>query len=231
MFSPSGEKLRSFGKYGFGEGDLNAPQGVAVDGEGNILVADCKNNRIQKFTASGSFLKAAGTFLYPTNVAFNPANNKVYVTDMGNCRVQVLNSDLTTYSTFGKRGDSEGQFDYPCGIACDTAWNVYVADTENHCIQVFTTKGVFLRKFGWWGKKMGELDKPPCVAVDANNMVYVTEHNNYRVSVFNPEGRHVRSFGERGIGPGRFGLLWGVAVDDSGLVYVCDCVNNCVQVF
>ena len=54
VFSPSGEKLQSFGKHGSGQGEFDCPRGVAVDGEGNILVSDGGNHRIQKFTAEGS---------------------------------------------------------------------------------------------------------------------------------------------------------------------------------
>ena len=61
VFSPCGEKLRSFGRHGRGDGQFNNPHGVAVDGEGNILVADCCNNRIQKFTSEGQFLTSVGT--------------------------------------------------------------------------------------------------------------------------------------------------------------------------
>ena len=61
VFSPSGGKLRSFGTGGSGQGQFNGPSGVAVDGEGNILVADTGNHRIQKVTAEGQFLAAVGT--------------------------------------------------------------------------------------------------------------------------------------------------------------------------
>ena len=58
----SGEKLRSFGTCGFGQGQFNYPRGVAVDVEGNVLVADGWNHRIQKFTAEDQFLTAVGTY-------------------------------------------------------------------------------------------------------------------------------------------------------------------------
>ena len=63
VFSPSGGKLRSFGTGGFGQGQFNGPRGVAVDGEGNILVVHIQfdNHRIQKFTTEGQFLAAVGT--------------------------------------------------------------------------------------------------------------------------------------------------------------------------
>ncbi len=52
IFSSSGEKLQSFGTLGSGQEQLSYPCNVAVDGEGNILVADSNNHRIQKFTAA-----------------------------------------------------------------------------------------------------------------------------------------------------------------------------------
>ena len=127
VFSPSGEKLRTFGTRGSGQGQFESPRGVAVDGEWNTLVADGDNHRIQKFTPKGQFLTAVGAigngprqFDRLTDIVFNATNKKVYVTDSNNHRVQVLNSDLTFSSSFGKRGSDNGQFTFPCGIACDS---------------------------------------------------------------------------------------------------------------
>lgn len=47
VFSPEGEFLLKFGSNGEGNGQFNAPTGVAVDGNGNIIVADWGNSRIQ----------------------------------------------------------------------------------------------------------------------------------------------------------------------------------------
>ena len=64
VFSPRGEKLRSFGATpGSCDGQfLRGPCGVAVDGEGNLVVTDYRNHCIQKFTADGHFLKAVGSY-------------------------------------------------------------------------------------------------------------------------------------------------------------------------
>ena len=101
MFSPSGEKMLSFGKQGSGQGQFQHPRGVAVDGEGNILVVDSANNRIQIFIAEGHFTKTVGSngsgplqFFHPAGIMLNVYNNSVYVVDKGNCCVQILNSDL-----------------------------------------------------------------------------------------------------------------------------------------
>ena len=84
VLSPCG-KIRSFGACGRGSGpgQFTHPHGVAVDGEGNILVADSWN---QKFTSEGQFLTSVGTkgsgplqFSYPIDITLNANMNKVYV--------------------------------------------------------------------------------------------------------------------------------------------------------
>ena len=231
--------MRSFGKHGSGLGQFNQPSGLTLDGEGNVLVADYWNHRIQKFTAQGQFLAAVGTlgsgllqFSLPTDIAFNTSNKRFYVTEIGNHRIQILNFDLSTsVVSFGKKGSGKGCFDYPYSVACDSTGNVYVADVHNHRIQVFTAEGKFLRMFGRYGKGRGELGYPIGVAIDTSDMVYVNENNNDRVSVFTSDGQFVTSFGRRRNGPGEFARPCGVAVDDCGVVYVCDGENGRVQVF
>ena len=229
VFSQCGKKLRSFGTFGSGHGQFNEPRGVTVDSEGNILVLDTDNHRIQKFTTTGEFLTAVSTEGSPLDVAFNATNNKVYVVNCWNHRVQVLNSDLTFSSTFGYNGSGEGQFSYPCSIAFDNSGKVYITDSFNHRIQVFTADGKFLRMFGRYGDGMGELNWPVGITVDTNDIVYVSEYK--RVSVFTCDGQFVTSFGRKGEGLGEFDRPVGLAVDNCGVVYVCDLYNNRIQCF
>ena len=238
VFSQRGEKLRPFCTQGSAPGQVWFPREVAVEGDGNVLVADSQNHRIQRFTSEGQFLTSVGTwgsghlqFDCPTGIAFNTSNDKVYVTDTENHRVQVLNSDLTFSGTFGREGSDTGQISSPCGIACGSTGKVYVADSHNHRIQVFTAEGTFLHVFGRCGQGRGELNVPTGVAIDASGMVYVSEECNHRVSLFTSEGQFVTSFGKRGKGPGMFEHPNGLAVDNSGIVYVCDGANNRVQLF
>ena len=235
VFSPSGDRLQSFGTKGSGQGQFMGPIGVAVDGEGNILVADNDNHRIQKFTAEGQFLTAVGTkgsgplqFDKVDDIAINTSNDKVYFAS--NHQIQVLNSDLTFSTSFGKCGENKGEFRFPLAIACDSTGNVYVADSANNRIQVFTSMGKFLRMFGSCGKGNGELNWPHGIALDIQDKVYVSEGNNHRISVFTSEGQFVTSFGNKG---GRPGVKdpFGLAVDSNGVVYVCDLSNRRLQLF
>ena len=239
VFSLNRIKLRSFGGCGSGPGQFAAPMGVAEDDEGNILVADSGNHRIQKFTNDGQFLASVGTegtgplqFNDPLDVAFNTHNKKVYVVDSENHRIQVLNSDLTFSNIIGgKRGSKSGEFIYPWGVTCDSTGNVYVADSANHRIQVFAVSGKFLREFGRHGKGAGELDYPVGVAVGSRGMVFISDSNNYRISVFTTEGQFVKSFGQHGTNPGEFNDPMLLAVDDCDMLCVCDNGNGCVQIY
>ena len=236
VLSENGEKIRTFG---YGPDRLVRPAGITVDRDGNILVVDAGNHRIQKFTSDGQFLQAVGVegegplqFNCPIGIAFSTMNNKIYVADQLNDRVQILNSDLTFYKSFGAKGSSKGQFSHPTGVSCDETGKVFIADWSNHRIQVFTAEGRFLKSFGKYGQGRGELNEPVSITTDSNGLVYIGESGNHRVSVFNIEGRFVTSFGKEGTGPGEFNeMISGVFVNNDGIIYVCDTNNNRIQLF
>ena len=232
----SEKRTRSFGRKGSAPGQFQSPSGVTLDRDGNILVVDAGNHRIQKFTANGKFIVSDGRkgdkppqFSGPVGISISPSE-KVYICDNGNHRVQILNPDLTFSASFGSRGSGEGQFQYPEDVALDSRGNVYVADRINHRIQVFTEDGHFLRKI--WKKGEGHLGLmyPTSIAVDYDDVVYVVENDNC-ISLFTSEGHFLRSFGTQGKGPGRFIYSRGVVVDKDGLVYVCDSGKKCLQVW
>ena len=237
VFSNSGEKVNCFGKLGSLKGQFSNPHGIAVDGEGNVFIADCYNHRIQKFTADGQFVSTVGTegdgpvkFSYPKNIAFNVSNNKLYVVDGRDC-IQILNSDLTYFSSFGRYGAGRGHFNNPWGIACDSTGKVFVADLWNKRIQVFTKKGKFLRMFGTPGEGLGEIEGPTDIAIDNRDLLYISDIYTNRISVFTSEGDHVTSYGTGGVASvGNFRCLQGLAVDASGVVYACDAGEHCIKV-
>ena len=237
IFSPAGEKIKSFSSRGSNNGQFNSPRpaGVAVDADDNILVVDYGNHCIQKFTSDGNSITAVNRegnnqleFNSPIGIVIHPLTRKVYVADSQNHRIQILNPDLTFSSSFGS---DNGQFQYPWDVTFDSTGNLYVADSENHCIQVFTAEGKFIRKFGKKGQGNGELNFPSSISIDSDNVVYVTEQFNHRVSVFTSEGKFLTSFGTKGSKPGQFSLPRGISVNKNGVVYVADYSNNRIQLF
>ena len=105
VFDAEGEFLFCFGSNGEGNGQFNAPTGVAVDAQDNILVADWGNSRIQVFDSAGSFLAFVNTLacpLYgPQGLAITPDGN-IVVADSGNHCFKIYrreNSDLQQLSS------------------------------------------------------------------------------------------------------------------------------------
>ena len=219
-------------------GQFNCPEGVAIDAGGKIIVVDSWNYRIQQLSSTGKHLRTVGTrgsgplqFRGPVSIAVHPQTHKVYVSEFGNHRIQVLNSDLTYSSSFGRYGSNNGEFNLPRDLSTDRNGNVYVADRYNHRIQVFTADGVYLRQFGKEGEGEGELKGPVSIAIDSHNVVYVVEYGNNRVSIFSTDGEFIKSFGRPGKGPVQFNSPCGLAVDKKGTIYVCDTYNRRIQIF
>ena len=203
---------------------------MAVDDDGNILVVEDNNNRIQKFTSDGTFMVAVGkgtiNLNYPLGISIHPDNKRIIVSDHSNHHIQILNPDMTFNSSFGGQGVNDGQTIYPYYVAFDSAGNIYQGGQNSTGVQVFSAEGHFLRRFG-----QGELNFPSGIAIDSDDVVYVAEHSKHRVSVFTTEGAFLTSFGTQGNRQGQFRTPTGIAVDKDGFVYVCDYNNGRLQVF
>jgi sugar lactone lactonase YvrE len=133
------------------------PNGLAVDTQGNIYVADYLNHTIRKVTPGGAVSTLAGLagssgstdgtgnaarFYYPYGVALDSAGN-VFVADEGNQTIRKVTpggSVTTLAGLAGSQGSTDGpgsatRFSLPHGVAVDGAGNVYVADYSNMTIR------------------------------------------------------------------------------------------------
>ena len=140
----------------------------------------------------------------------------------------------TTYNfvrKWGSFGTGDGEFQWPQGVAVDSAGNVYVADLDNDRIQKFTSTGSFLTKWGSNGTGDGQFDGPAGVAVDSAGNVYVADGHNDRIQKFSSTGTFIRKWGSNGTGDREFQGPGGVAVDSAGNVYVADWGNHRIQKF
>ncbi|TKB62680.1 MAG: hypothetical protein E8D48_07855 [Nitrospira sp.] len=203
-----GGYMMKFGSPGNGEGQFNAPWGIAVDRvRGYIYVVDSANFRVQKFDMSGEFIMAWGSFgngdgqfYFPRGVAVDQEDGTVYVVDMGNHRIQkfdtstnVLPQLLTKWGGSSAAGHASsalaqeaGQLRSPWGITVDGAGHLYVTDTGNHRIEKFDREGNFITQWGGFGNGDGQFNFPYGVAVDAKGSVFVVDSGNTRVQQFMP---------------------------------------------
>jgi DNA-binding beta-propeller fold protein YncE/plastocyanin len=237
--------LPMFQEFGAPGGKLRWPEGIAVDQQGHVYVADTGNNRIQVFSSNGTYISkwgkygsGNGTLNLPTGIAVDPLSGNVFVADTGNDRVQIFSSNGTLISIFKRSSPGvpgNGSLSHPHGIAVDQQGHVYVADTGNNRIQVFSSNGTYISKFpskwGEFGTGNGTLTSPEGVAVDQQGHVYVADTGNNRIQVFSSNGTYITKWGEFGTGNGTLRSAKGIAVDQQGHVYVADTGNNRIQVF
>lgn len=217
-----------WGNNGTGDRQFNSPQGIAVDTNGLVYVADTSNHRIQVFQSDGTFVRKWGSsgtgdsqFSSPSSISVGPTG-LVFVSDTGNHRIQIFQSDGTFVRKWGSSGTASSQFNSPNGIAVDTNGIVYVVDSNNHRIQVFQSDGTFVRKWGSNGSGDGQFNNPFGIAVSGNGSIVVTDRSNARIQVFQSDGTFVRKWGSSGRGTGQFQDIFGVAVGKNNLIYSTD---------
>ncbi len=228
VFDANGQLLRSLG----GRPWLEAPEGVAVDSEGNLLVGDFRLHTLFKFAPDGKLLwKTRGPDSHPMrHIEFIDVDDhdNVYVADSGNHRIQVFDKNGTALRRFGHMGIKPGEFHNPEGVCADSRTNsLYVTDYDNKRVQKFDLQGNFVAE--WQGPH--GLAGPIGIALHPENgRIYVGESKTGRIQVFEPNGDFVEMFGREGSGPGEFRNLHGIAIDGQGRLFVGDTGNSRIQV-
>lgn len=153
--------------FGSGDGQTSAqfwsPQGITLDANGNLIVADTANGTIRMlygnsisgwtvstlagFASIGSIdgKSTASQFLFPGGACVDNKGT-IYIADTQNHTVRTVSSSGVTTILAGKSGvagdangaDGDARFNAPQGIVCDASGDIYVADTGNHCIRKIT---------------------------------------------------------------------------------------------
>jgi sugar lactone lactonase YvrE len=247
------------------------PHGVAVDGNGNLFIADSYNNRIREVVkATGNIITVAGTgtagssgdngpatsatLNYPWSVAVDGTGN-LFIADTQNNRVREVvkaTGNIITVAgtgTAGYGGDNgpaaAAPLNQPTGVATDAAGDVFIADSRNYRVrEVVQATGNIVTVAGTGGvgssgdggpATVATLNTPSAVALDPAGNVFIADSNGERVrEVTKSTGvittvagtGYVGSFGDAG--PATSAPLDypnGVAVDAAGNLYIADTYN------
>ncbi|MGA2502233.1 MAG: Ig-like domain repeat protein, partial [Tepidisphaeraceae bacterium] len=266
---------------------LNQPSAVAVDGAGNLYIADSAHHRLRMVTASTgviSTIAGDGIEAYrgdggvavsaslgsPTGVALDGAGN-LYIADSILNVVRKLTaipgaspstwiiSTVAGTGTAGSGGDggpaSSATLNMPTGVTLDASGNLYIADTDNHEIRkvtlatgtITTVAGKLVNSANGSGGYSGdggpataaELNFPYTVAFDAAENMYIPDSGNNVVRVVNATTNKISSFagtgvaGDSGDGAAATSALlsspMSAVVDVAGNVYIADTQNSTIR--
>ncbi len=197
-----GNTIRSFGEPGSKEGFLNFPRGVTCDLDGNVLVVDSNNCRVQKFSPNGDFLDSLGSvgsiggaFATPQGI-FADKNKKLLIADTRNHRIQIFeNRNLT--AIVGELGDSDDQFRLPTACVVDTTGQLLVLDSKHGKVKVFGQDLKYLKSYSSQGDRPGQLNLPQGMVIDEQDNVWIADTGNNRIQVFDPTGQFMGDLSQK----------------------------------
>ena len=225
------------GRYRFVQGvddqPLPSPVGLTTGARGEIYVADSALAQILVIKPGAKQAKPmaiAAVLRQPTGLVFDPVGNQLFIVDTAAHQVVVVSRDGKERARFGRRGDGDGEFNFPTLIGRDREGRLYVTDSLNFRIQMFDPQGRFLGHFGRLGNATGDLSRPKGVATDQYGHVYVVDSMFHALQVFDPRGVFLLDIGGQGRAAGEFWLPTGLHVSDNNTIYVADSHNQRVQV-
>uniref|UniRef100_A0A1B0D1H7 B box-type domain-containing protein n=1 Tax=Phlebotomus papatasi TaxID=29031 RepID=A0A1B0D1H7_PHLPP len=231
----------SFAFEGSGEGEVSRPWGVCVDRDGQILLADRRNNRVQVFGQDGKLRfmfgtqgQANGQFDLPAGITTDQMR-RIIVVDKDNHRVQIFSHTGTFMHKFGTFGRECGQFQYPWGVCVNAKGDILVSDSRNHRVQLFNHSGHFIARFNFDGihhtRSLKGLTSPRGVTCTPAGNFIVSDFENHRLMIVDPGlTRIIATKGFEGIPRQDFSRPSGLCVDDEGHVIVADSKNQRVLV-
>lgn len=214
---------------------LQTPLGVAVDGKDNLFVSDPFQHMVLKFDANARLVATIGGtdgVKNPTFMAIDEGRRRLYVVDSHLHQVLVFDLDtLKLKNSVGKRGEKNGEFNFPVGIAIGPDGSFAVTDTGSCSVQVFSPDFKFIRRFGQQGDRPGSFIRPKGVAIDREGNYWVVDAAFNNFQIFSPKGTLLMWVGQFGNVPGAFNLPMGIYIDRNQKVYVSDQLNHRVQIF
>jgi len=255
IFTYPGTYSSQFGSNGAGNGQFNNPEGVTLDSTGNVWVGDFTNDRVQKFSSTGTWLLNANAHnAGDVTVPIFDSSGILWFSNLGYSGIERFYNTGTYISTVSSHGITNGQVTAPEGMTFDSSGNLWVVDNGNNRVEEFTSGGSWLQTIPSSGcingaapvcpasSTNGQFNAPRYIAFASNGNFWVSDTANNRLEEFTPSGTFVMgigagyngvsgSIGSSGGAKGQFNAPSGIAVDPYGNLWVVEASGQRVQEF
>ena len=231
---------------------LNHPNSLSLDSNGNLFIADVVNNRIRKLNTTGQISTFAGTYnpdfagdgaaaelahlAYPYGVAIDDLG-QAFIADTLNHRIRKVNVNgiINTFAGTGVQGDSGdgsnatmAEIDTPYAMAVDKTGNLYFTEFDGHRIRMVNSAGIITTIAGTGVPGYSGDDGPATLAsIDTPYGIVLDSIGNI---YFSDSGNHrIRKIDKNGVittYANNIALPDGLVFDNSGNLYIADPATN-----
>lgn len=215
--------------------------GVAVDGNDNVYVSDASSRKVHVVSPDNRVLKVLDLSKQMSHIGrftIDKAKNRLILPDLKENKIVVTDLDGNHLFSFGKRGDADGEFNLPQGVALEKDGTIVVADSFNARVQRFTPQGEFKSKFGRRGDSPGDFAIIKGVAVDSEDHIYITDGKLNQFSIFSNKGDFLLNIGGTfaatagaKMAIGGFLIPQGIDIDQNDRIYIVDQLNRRFHVY
>ena len=187
---------------------------VAIAPTGEVVIVDYDNRCVVVLDDKLNFLKLIGQLqgsgnrrlVRPYGVAVT--DNVIAVSDLDNDQVKKYSLQGELLSVIGCRGDKNGQFKQPRGLAFNNNKLLYVVDGDNHRVQVFQQDDKFAFSFGNRANNPGQFQFPVRIAIDPNYNVLVTDYHANCIHLFTHNGQFIQTINSY--------MPWAITISPTG---------------
>lgn len=216
---------------------LGRPLGIALDGRGNLLIANANDGAVRAYsleTWDVAYVLGVGVGEtgQAADISVAADNGRIYVVDSAADQVRMYDAGGVYAGSFGVSGEEEGQLNFPVAVEVDeSAGDVFVVDQRNRRVQVFDLGGAFRYAFGEYGDEDFQLQAPQGLHIDADGRVWLADAMRGRVFVFDRLGTPVEEIGEFGVGAGELRQPADLLVDAEGRLLVASANNGRIEMY
>jgi len=196
--------VSKFGKEGDQPGQLQYPEGIAIDHDHDRILVTDSANHLQSWSLSEQSFLSCARFLACGDLGFNDPrgitidkhHHRIIIADTYNDRLVFSSSiDRSFLFDVGEQGSQPGRLYSPKSVAVDDDRHRIIVTHGGSQVQVLSSiDGSFLFQFGSAGDQPGHFNNPQGVCIANQGRIIIADFNNHRLQSFTHQGHHISSF-------------------------------------